>query len=85
LDIDIRYRLSILALYTRGDAARKGASGVVRSPSGVTFEEAWAERVPSRYGDQAVHVLSRRHLVQNKRATGRLQDLADIERLEGGE
>jgi len=31
------------------------------------------------------HVLSRRHLIQNKRATGRLQDLADIERLESGE
>jgi len=58
---------------------------VITSIDGVTFEEAWPERVSSRYGDQPVQVLSRRHLIQNKRATGRLQDLADIERLESGE
>jgi len=38
-----------------------------------------------RDDERPVHVLSRRHLVQNKRATGRLQDLPDIERLESGE
>jgi hypothetical protein len=31
-----------------------------------------------------IPVLSRRHLIQNKKASGRLQDLADVERLEGG-
>ena len=40
------------------------------------------ERVGSKYEDQKVHVLSRRHLIQNKKATGRLQDLADVEHLE---
>jgi hypothetical protein len=56
---------------------------IVTSIDGVTFEEAWLERVESRYDDQRVHVLSRRHLIQNKKATGRLQDLADVEHLEG--
>ncbi|MGE3167075.1 MAG: hypothetical protein AB7O52_19385 [Planctomycetota bacterium] len=36
----------------------------------------------SRFVDVPVSVLSRFDLIANKRATGRLQDLADIERLE---
>jgi hypothetical protein len=51
--------------------------------SGVTFEEAWPARVRARYGDQDIAVLSREHLIQNKLASGRLQDLADVERLRG--
>lgn len=51
--------------------------------SGVTFDEAWPARVPSRYGDQSIFVLSKEHLIQNKLASGRLQDLADVERLRG--
>ncbi len=52
---------------------------------GVTFDEAWAERLPARFGGVETSVLSREHLIRNKRASGRLQDLADIERLERGE
>ena len=52
---------------------------------GVGFDEAWAERVPARLGGVVTAVLSRRHLIQNKRAAGRLQDLADVERLERGD
>jgi hypothetical protein len=55
---------------------------VITSMDGVEFEEAWRERVSSTYADQPVHVLSRRHLIQNKKASGRLQDLADVEALE---
>jgi hypothetical protein len=33
-------------------------------------------------GDVPVSVLSRHHLIVNKRTAGRLQDLADVERLE---
>ena len=57
---------------------------IITSIDGVEFEEAWPDRFASAYGDQTVQVLSRRHLVQNKRASGRLQDLADIEALEEG-
>jgi hypothetical protein len=49
---------------------------------GVEFDEAWAERMLSKFADQPVSVLSRKHLIQNKRAAARTQDLADVERLE---
>ena len=55
---------------------------ILTAISGVNFEDAWDARVASTYDDQAIHVLSREHLIQNKRAAGRLQDLADVERLE---
>jgi len=54
---------------------------VITAIDGVSFEEAWPERMESVFGDQKVPVLSRRHLLANKKASGRLQDLADIERL----
>jgi hypothetical protein len=57
---------------------------ILTTISGVTFDEAWGARVNSRYDDQPIQVLSREHLIQNKRAAGRLQDLADVERLEKG-
>jgi len=49
---------------------------------GVSFDEAHRDRVLTRFGGRPVAVLSREHLIRNKRASGRLQDLADIERLE---
>jgi hypothetical protein len=52
------------------------------SIDGVLFEDAWPERYVSDVGGLAVPMLSRRHLIANKRATGRPQDLADIARLE---
>jgi hypothetical protein len=51
----------------------------------VQFDEAWRDRVLGRYGDQPVPYLSRDHLVRNKRALGRKQDVADVEMLEGDE
>jgi hypothetical protein len=50
---------------------------------GVGFDEAWAEKVPCVVSGIAFDMLSLRHLMQNKRATGRPQDLADVARLEG--
>lgn len=34
----------------------------------MTFTDAWAQRVSSRFSDQDVAVLSRQHLLTNKRA-----------------
>jgi hypothetical protein len=48
---------------------------------GLTFDEAWRDRVSSRFSDQPVNVLSKEHLIQNKLAAARPQDLADVERL----
>ena len=56
---------------------------VITAVDGVTFDEAWPDRVMASFGSLSIPVLSRRHLIANKRASGRTQDLADIERLEG--
>lgn len=48
----------------------------------VEFEEAWQTRFVTRFADQSVPVLSAAHLIRNKRAVGRAQDIADLEWLE---
>lgn len=50
--------------------------------TGVSFEEAWTDKVDAKLGGVGVFVLSRDKLIRNKRAAGRTQDLADVERLE---
>lgn len=55
---------------------------VMTSIDGVRFAEAWEAREITRYADQDVPVISRAHLIQNKRASGRPQDLIDVEILE---
>lgn len=49
---------------------------------GVEFSEAWSSRVETKLADQAIGVLSVEHMIRNKRAAGRAQDLADLEWLE---
>lgn len=49
---------------------------------GVSFDDAWADRVECVVDSVPFRILSRRHLIANKRATGRPQDLADLVRLE---
>ena len=48
----------------------------------VEFDEAWRSRFAARFAGEAVSVLSVQHLIRNKRAVGRAQDLADVEWLE---
>ena len=51
---------------------------------GVEFSAAWANRVTiGGDSDLKVLVISRDDLIRNKRATGRLKDLADVEALGG--
>jgi len=52
--------------------------------SGVTFETAWRNRVPLRLSMGTLHVISRRDLIRNKRASGRDKDLADLIALKAG-
>ena len=49
---------------------------------GVAFDDAWAEKVPCVVSGIAFNMLSLRHLLENKRTTGRPQDLADVARLQ---
>jgi hypothetical protein len=51
--------------------------------SGVSWDEAWAGRVTARCGSHDLPFLGRAEFIRNKRAAGRLKDLADIEALEG--
>lgn len=56
---------------------------LLTSISGVLdFERAWIDRVVIEIEGIPVPVLSRRHMIVNKRATGRPQDLADLAWLE---
>ena len=48
---------------------------------GVDFDAAWRDRMISKFADQPVAVISERHLIQNKLAAARPQDLADVERI----
>jgi hypothetical protein len=57
---------------------------VLTSIDGVEFADAWADRMEADLGGIRVPVLSREHLIRNKRASGRPQDLADLARLEAG-
>ena len=54
---------------------------VLTAIDGVDFSEAWPARLITKFDDQRIGVLSKEHLIKNKRATGRTQDLADVERL----
>jgi hypothetical protein len=54
---------------------------LLTSISGVTWEEADAGKVAGRYGELTVPYLGRAQLTANKRAAGRMKDLADLEAL----
>ena len=49
---------------------------------GVTFDEAYSRRVIGRDGKVEIDVISLSDLIANKKAVGRLKDLADVEGLE---
>lgn len=55
---------------------------IITAIDGLDFEAAWPDRVQAMLTGVPVPVLSRRNLILYKRAAGRLQDLADVERLE---
>ena len=57
---------------------------LVTSIDGVDWDAAYANRVQGTYGDVPVSYIGRREFVANKRATGRKQDLADLEALGEG-
>lgn len=79
-------QLSATDLTRRGTVFQIGVPplriDVVTVIDGVEFSEAWPDRLEVDVGGVRVPVISRRHLIQNKRAAGRLQDKADVEWLE---
>ncbi|HEX3456981.1 MAG TPA: hypothetical protein VHR97_03420 [Candidatus Baltobacteraceae bacterium] len=79
----------------RSDLASPGTFFVMGRPpnqidlitaiDGVTFEQAWATRIESTYGDVPVSYIGRAELIANKKAAARPQDLADVSYLESVE
>ena len=81
-----------MAELSEGDFAKPGVTyqmgiapvriDVLTELSGVTFAEVWPGRMRSSFGDVDVDFIGREAFIRNKRATGRLKDLADIDGLE---
>jgi hypothetical protein len=57
---------------------------ILTSIDGVDFDDAWQDRMEAEVEGLKVPVIGRAHLIRNKKAVGRPQDLADIANL-GGE
>lgn len=55
---------------------------ILTSIDGVEFADAWNQRVEVEVEGIRVNVIGRSHLIANKKAVGRPQDLADVARLE---
>ena len=54
---------------------------IVTSITGVSWEQAEANRVSGRYGGVPTFYIGREDFIKNKKASGRHKDLADIEAL----
>src|SRR5579863_1346141 len=55
---------------------------IITNISGVTFEQAYANKATIFIEGMEVPVISLKDRIANKRASARLQDLADVEKLE---
>jgi hypothetical protein len=54
---------------------------IITSITGVSWEEANNSKEPGFYGDVPVAYIGKKQFIANRRATGRMKDLADIEAL----
>ncbi len=57
---------------------------VMSAIDGVTWDEVWTGRSPGRLGTEDVAFIGETEFIKNKRASGRLKDLADIDALRPG-
>ncbi|MGC3967086.1 MAG: hypothetical protein QM775_06850 [Pirellulales bacterium] len=55
---------------------------ILTTIDGVAFDEAWTSKTEWEYEGRRYPVIGRQSLIKNKRAVGRLKDLADAEWLE---
>jgi hypothetical protein len=54
---------------------------LINSPDGVDFVECYASRIEIEIDGLKISVIDLANLKKNKKASGRLQDLADLEKL----
>ena len=77
--------LNLEDFYTPEQVVQLGVPPVridlLTSISGVTWSEANASKIPGEYGNIDVNYIGKNELVQNKQATARKKDLADLEAL----
>lgn len=66
-------------VYQIGVAPRR--IDILTELTGVTFAEAWPERIRRPFGETEVDFIGKAAFLRNKRATGRPKDLGDIEGL----
>lgn len=55
---------------------------IITDVDGVEFADAWPDRLETSFGGVPAFVISRHHLITNKKTAARLQDLADVQQLE---
>lgn len=77
---------------SEADFAREGVTYQIGVPpgridiltelTGLTFHDAWPDRVRRPFGDVEVDFIGRAAFIRNKRKTGRAKDLGDIEGME---
>ncbi len=58
---------------------------LLTSITGVSFDEAWAEKIGAELEGIQVNFIGRQTLIRNKRSSGRPQDLADLQALGANE
>ncbi len=58
-----------------------GRIDVITNLTGLTFDEAWPDRVQQPLEDMTVPIIGREAFIRNKKATGRAKDLGDVEDL----
>ena len=56
-----------------------GRIDILSELTGLTFAEAWPDRMRRAFGEIEVDFIGRAAFIRNKRATGRAKDLGDIE------
>jgi hypothetical protein len=56
-----------------------GRIDILTQLTGLSFAEAWPERMRRPFGDIEADFIGRAAFIRNKRATGRAKDLGDIE------
>jgi hypothetical protein len=59
-----------------------GRIDILTELTGLSFADAWPDRVRRPFGDVEVDSIGRAAFIRNKRATGQAKDLGDIEGME---
>ncbi len=67
------------AVYQIGLAPRR--IDLLTEISGLSFDEVWASRITAEVEGRTVSFIGREALLKNKEASGRLKDIADVDRL----